>query len=131
MAKQKQAAHEAKRRAKDFNYTKVGPEDLDISDPEAAEAQAAGVPVDREYPKHLHKAAGQGSAHEWIEVTDATEEAQARAHGWKSAQECDADNHKAAAAAKKAEKPAKRAKSSADAKKAAGKKPAAKKGAKG
>lgn len=105
----------------DFNAQK--PDNLLITDPERAERESAGIPTDREYPKHVHKFAGHGQIHEYKEVKNAKEESDARKDGWGTPGEATAHGHKlkAAESGEKAPKAAK---------KAAAKKPAAPKAAK-
>lgn len=90
---------------KDFNQMK--PDDLQITNPERAEAEAAGLPIDVEYPKHLHKVSIPGQAYEHIEVVDAKDEAAKRREGWSSVHELNAAQRKADADVPKAPKPAK------------------------
>lgn len=80
---------EKKRLPKDFNQMK--PDDVEITDPERAAREAAGIPVDREYPKHLHKFVAPGQPHDYVEVADAKAEASKRREGWMSPQEAAAE----------------------------------------
>lgn len=73
---------------KDFNQNKV--DDVEITNPARAEAEAAGVPFDVEYPKHLHKYVGPNMMHDFVEVADAKGEAKARREGYMSPQEANA-----------------------------------------
>lgn len=101
----------AKRQPKDFSYQK--PDDKDITDPAGAEALKAGKPFSTEYPKHLHKFAGEGNPFEYVEVLDEQDEAEKRAEGYASPQEVNAAQAKAKAKAPKpavADAPAKPAK---------------------
>jgi len=97
----------AKRQPKDFNYQK--PDDKDITDPAGADAIRAGKPVSVVYPKHLHKYAGEHNPYEYVVVNNEDEESDARAAGFKSAHEVDAEQRlakKAAPASGKAKEPA-------------------------
>lgn len=95
MAKRNAESKKPNRLPKDFNHMK--PDDIEITDPDRAENEAAGIPVDREYPKHLHKFAGHGLMHDYVEVTSAKAEALARREGYMSPQEANAVGKKLAA----------------------------------
>lgn len=88
MAKRTTEPKKPNRLPKDFNHMK--PDDLEITDPDRAANEAEGIPVDREYPKHLHKFAGHGLMHDYVEVTDKKSEAKARGEGYMSPQEANA-----------------------------------------
>lgn len=83
------------RQPKDFNHMEV--RDRSITDPDGFAQQEAGVPLDIEYPKHLHKFSGLNQPHEFVVVTNAAEEKAQRAAGWMSAKEADAVGLKAQA----------------------------------
>lgn len=83
------------RQPKDFNHMDV--KDRSITDPDGFAQQEAGVPLNTEYPKHLHKFAGINLPHEFVEVQDAADEADKRRQGWMSAKDADAVGHKAQA----------------------------------
>lgn len=104
---------------KDFNAQ--NPNDIEITDPPGAERQAEGLPIDREYPKHLHKFVSHGMPYEYVVVDDAAGEKDARADGFQDAHAVDADvkagKHKASGAAGETPSAQKPAKSKAKAKK--------------
>lgn len=81
------------RQPKDFNHMDV--KDRSITDPDGFAQQEAGVPVDTEYPKHLHKFSGLGQPHEFVEVKNAAEEKLQRAAGWMGAKDADEVGHAA------------------------------------
>lgn len=105
------------RQPKDFNHLKPDQAEglgrFDITDPDRAENEKAGIPANVEYPKHLHKAVGAGLAHEYVVVTDEAGEKQARRDGYGSAQEADAVNRAASSKADAAAPAAPAAKSRA------------------
>lgn len=91
----------AKRQPIDFSYQK--PDNKAITDPVGDDAIKAGAPVSTEYPKHLHKFAGDGNPFEFVEVKNEDEEADERANGFKSVHEVNADQRKAKKAAPESE----------------------------
>lgn len=97
-----------KRQPKDFNHSKpeLTPNFRDITDPPGAEREAAGLPRDTEYPKHLVKHAGGGNR-EVVVARDAKHEAALRGEGYMTHHELDRVEPKhadAPAAPKKATK---------------------------
>lgn len=89
-SQQPQAQKEPKRQPIDFNHLDV--KDRRITDPEGAEMGGA---LDTEYPKHLHKFFALGQPHEYVEVSDAADEANRRKQGWMGAKEADEVAHAA------------------------------------
>lgn len=79
------AQKEKPRQPIDFDQMDVKERHKVITDPDKIQ-ELGGV----EYPKHLHRYAGPGMAHEYVEVVDADDEADKREEGFGSAQDADA-----------------------------------------
>lgn len=101
-------AKKPNRLPKDFDQMNPN---IEITNPGGAEDVGAGIPLDREYPKHVHKFSGVGLPFEYVVVHDAQSEAAAKRKGFGSVRDANAAHRDAVAAleddAAKPKKPAK------------------------